>query len=224
MEVVQSNQSKSSFAIRSFQESDFSQMEEIEREVFPTMAPHTSFRREFRNRLAHYLVIHKQSSNFDKGTNISYRRANSLAIFTSPVINKLLGIVGKLFARNFPSPSDTEELIVGFIGFWYMVEESHIVSIVVRPRYRRRGFGELLLDGAIEHAMKSNINSMTLEVRVSNSIARNLYSKYNFHEKGVRKRYYTDDREDALIMSNEDLCQTKYRSRFYKMDTNHQSA
>lgn len=128
------------------------------------------------------------------------------------MINNLLGRVRGLFLRKFSELSDTEELIVGFIGFWYLVEESHIVSIVVRPEYRRRGFGELLLVGAIEHAMKSNINSMTLEVRVSNSIARNLYSKYNFHEKGVRKRYYTDDREDALIMTNGDLCQTKYRS------------
>lgn len=212
MEVVESNQNKNSFAVRPFQEADFPQMEEIEREVFPTMAPHTSFRREFRNRLAHYLVIHKQGSNLDGRTNSSHRRANSLSIFQSRVINNLLDIVRGLFLTNSPALSDTEELIVGFIGFWYMVEESHIVSIAVRPGYRKRGFGELLLDGAIEHAMKSNINSMTLEVRVSNSIARNLYSKYNFHEKGVRKRYYTDDREDALIMTNEDLCQTKYRS------------
>ncbi len=212
MEVAESNQNKNSFAVRPFQEADFPQMEEIEREVFPTMAPRTSFRREFRNRLAHYLVIHKQGCNLDGGTNISCPPANSLSMFQSRVINNLLGRVRGLFLRKFSELSDTEELIVGFIGFWYLVEESHIVSIAVRPEYRRRGFGELLLDGAIEHAMKSNINSMTLEVRVSNSIARNLYSKYNFHEKGVRKRYYTDDREDALIMTNGDLCQTKYRS------------
>ncbi len=222
MELVGRGQNNTSFAVRPFQEGDFAQMEEIEREVFPTMVPHTSFRREFRNRIAHYFVIYEQSRNINECTRISNRRPSSISIFRSRIINNSLGKVREFFSKTFSELHHTEQVIVGFIGVWYIVQESHIVSIAVRPEYRRQGFGELLLIGAIEHAMKFNINSMTLEVRVSNCIARNLYAKYNFCGRGLRKRYYTDDREDALIMTNDNLCQIEYRSRFYKLLNIHQ--
>ena len=86
-----------------------------------------------------------------------------------------------------------------------MTDEAHIVSIGVRRGFRGKGVGELVLIGAIEQAMVRNARVVTLEVRISNHIAQNLYRKYGFEERGIRKGYYTDDREDALIMTTDPI-------------------
>ena len=84
----------------------------------------------------------------------------------------------------------------------------------MRRSYRGRGVGELLLIGAIEEAYRRGASVVTLEVRPSNSIARNLYAKYGFEAKGVRKGYYADDREDALIMTAGPIGEQSYAEMF----------
>ena len=92
-------------------------------------------------------------------------------------------------------------LILGFTGLWLMAGEAHIINLAVRPEFRRRGLGEFLLIGLIEAAAGLKASLITLEVRVSNTAARELYARYGFTERGTRKRYYVDNREDALIMT-----------------------
>jgi ribosomal-protein-alanine N-acetyltransferase len=82
-----------------------------------------------------------------------------------------------------------------------MVDQAHIVAIAVREEYRRRGLGELLLSESIDMALSNGQESVTLEVRRSNESAQTLYEKYRFLKVGVRRRYYTDNHEDALIMT-----------------------
>lgn len=92
-------------------------------------------------------------------------------------------------------------LVLGFAGLWLMAGEAHVINLAVRPEYQRCGLGEFLLSGLIETASELKASLITLEVRVSNQAARALYARYGFTERGVRKRYYVDNREDALIMT-----------------------
>ena len=90
--------------------------------------------------------------------------------------------------------------IIGYCGMWLILDESHITNIAILPEYRGRNLGEVLLNEVIEKAKKLGAHSMTLEVRVSNEIAQKLYRKFGFLNGGIRKRYYTDNYEDALVM------------------------
>jgi ribosomal-protein-alanine N-acetyltransferase len=96
-----------------------------------------------------------------------------------------------------------ELMLVGYVGFWYIVDEAHISTLAVHPEYRGHGIGELLLQTAINDAEKLNARITTLEVRVSNQVAINLYTKYHFELVGCRPRYYRDNNEDALLMTRE---------------------
>jgi ribosomal-protein-alanine N-acetyltransferase len=91
-----------------------------------------------------------------------------------------------------------------------MVDEAHIVAIAVREAYRRRGLGELLLAEAIDLALANQQDCVTLEVRRSNLAAQSLYEKYRFLKVGVRRRYYSDNNEDAIIMTTPPIQHVHY--------------
>jgi len=94
-----------------------------------------------------------------------------------------------------------DEQIVGFAGLWMMVDEAHITTFAVRQGWRRQGIGERLLLALFDMARARHAQVATLEVRPSNVAARRLYEKYGFALTGIRPRYYSDDNEDALIMT-----------------------
>lgn len=95
---------------------------------------------------------------------------------------------------------------VGFGGMWLIIDEGHITNIGVHPEYRGIGIGDKILSSLISICEEENICSMTLEVRASNYIAQNLYKKYGFVGEGIRKAYYEDNKEDALIMWKRNIC------------------
>ena len=101
--------------------------------------------------------------------------------------------------------AEYEDQIVGYFGMWIILDEAHITNIAVSPKMRRQGIGEKMLRFAFEKARELGASKMTLEVRVSNHQAQNLYRKLGFVERGIRKGYYTDTNEDALIMWKDDL-------------------
>ena len=103
--------------------------------------------------------------------------------------------------------------LAGYGGFWMMVDEAHISTIAVAPAYRRRGLGEMLLLCLVDEAQKKNAAMVTLEVRVSNIVAQTLYEKYGFETQGKRVRYYSDNGEDAYIMTTPPLASPEYRQR-----------
>jgi [ribosomal protein S18]-alanine N-acetyltransferase len=103
--------------------------------------------------------------------------------------------------------------IVGFGGLWVMVDEAHITTFAVDPRWRRRGIGEWMLLGLIDRALERGAREATLEVRLSNMPARRLYEKYGFRPVGIRPRYYSDNGEDALIMTTDALAAPEMRER-----------
>ena len=98
------------------------------------------------------------------------------------------------------------------MGVWFMGGEGHIVSIAVKESFRGQGLGELLLLGAVEMALRRDQQVVTLEGRVSNSIAQRLYTKYGFTQVGIRKGYYSDNREDAFIMITNTITSPEYQA------------
>lgn len=93
--------------------------------------------------------------------------------------------------------------VVGYVGIWFVMDEGHITNVAVHSDYRGRKIGDELVKKLVKLCKENNIVSMTLEVRVSNIVAQNLYKKYGFKLAGIRKEYYSDNKEDAMIMWND---------------------
>lgn len=91
-------------------------------------------------------------------------------------------------------------IVIGYGGMWVILDEGHITNIAVHPEFRGIGAGKKIIEGLIQICKEQNMASLTLEVRVSNYVAQNLYKSFGFIEEGVRKNYYNDNNEDAIIM------------------------
>ena len=94
--------------------------------------------------------------------------------------------------------------VLGFAGVWIVAGEGDITNIAVNPSYRKQGIASRLLEKLFEVCKENNCAEITLEVRASNIAAQNLYKKFNFKEEGIRKKYYSDNGEDAIIMWRRD--------------------
>ncbi|SFG99523.1 ribosomal protein S18-alanine N-acetyltransferase [Sporolactobacillus nakayamae] len=102
------------------------------------------------------------------------------------------------FATYFVA--ELAEKIIGYCGVWVIVDEAHITNLAVLDGYRGLKVGESLLRQVMLYAISRHAHSMSLEVRVSNAIAQNLYRKVGFRNGGIRKNYYSNNGEDALVM------------------------
>ncbi|MCX6009119.1 MAG: ribosomal protein S18-alanine N-acetyltransferase [Chloroflexi bacterium] len=201
------------YIIRRMQDRDIPQAVEIDREAFPTQWPHptyASFKQELRNRLACYIVVTKPGE-------IKAVKQNA---DNNGFWQRLLHLFDhdRFFGEEIPPPST--EYIVGIAGFWVMVDEAHITTLAVRDAYRRQGIGERLLIEIIE-AAQLNVNVVTLEARVSNKQAQALYQKYEFQKVGVRRAYYTDNGEDAVLMTTDSLASNTFQSHFQQLKQSH---
>ncbi len=96
-------------------------------------------------------------------------------------------------------------IVVGYLGYRVVIDEMHILIVAVEPRWRRRGIAQRLLCQAMEQARQAACTRATLEVRVSNTAAQQLYYRYKFAPVGVRPRYYSRPPEDALILWRDPL-------------------
>ena len=167
----------------------------IEEAVFPTPWSASSFRYEVSsNPYSHYLVAR---------------------LCNSPNKERLASIREAL--RRLIGSQELDWSLAGYGGFWLMVDEAHISTLAVHPDLRGRGLGELLLVSLLNRAVELRAAVATLEVRVSNSVAQALYEKYGFVQAGRRKGYYTDTREDALIMTAGPLPSASCQSRFQRL-------
>jgi ribosomal-protein-alanine N-acetyltransferase len=109
------------------------------------------------------------------------------------------------------------DVVTGYGGMWLMVDEAHITTFAVHPAWRRQRIGERLLVAFLDLAIDRGAHEATLEVRLSNLPARRLYEKYGFRPVGLRPRYYSDDHEDALIMTTEALDEPGMRDRIARL-------
>ena len=205
-----------SYRIRLMSKEDIKQVTEIDREAFPTMWPPVNFQSELTNRLAHYIVA-------CNGT-ILENKAEARPDPNPPPPRTFMGVKLPFLSRPKPIieivPTPVDHL-AGFVGTWLMVDEAHIINIAVRESHRGQGAGELLLISSIDLAASLKASVVTLEVRVSNVIAQKLYSKYGFNHVGTRKKYYTDNNEDALIMTTDDINSSYFQEKFQALKQKH---
>lgn len=194
------------FFIEPMRERDIARVQEIERQSFSTPWSASTYLRELRSPdHSRYIVAR-----------ISHVQPPEQPRDAEPRRGWLSNLVLSRFAAAAP-PSPYA--VVGYGGIWLTVDEAHITTIASAPEVRGKGVGELLLNGLIDLGIEMGARFMTLEVRVSNVVAQNLYLKYGFEARGTRKRYYTDNNEDALIMWTGDITLPEYQHRLRHLRT-----
>lgn len=104
--------------------------------------------------------------------------------------------------------------IIAFVGLWHIFEEAHITTLAVHPEYRNLQLAQILMIKAIEDCYKNMIKYITLEVRESNIPAISLYEKFLFESIGMRKNYYQDNGENAIIMFTQNIWYDKFKNNF----------
>ena len=194
------------YLVRPMNADDIPQVSAIDREAFPTEWPPPSFRREMASSMVRYLVACDESRR--AGPRVEGPVARKTA--WESVVSRIRHVLG----RNHSSPrsvADDRPLIVGYASIWMMVDESHLTSIAVRKSHQRQGVGELLLMAIIRLSMQMRADVITLEARASNHGAQVLYAKYGFKAVGIRRRYYTDNSEDAVVMTTDKINSPSYR-------------
>jgi ribosomal-protein-alanine N-acetyltransferase len=215
------------YVVRPMDLGDISQVMEIEKDSFPSMWPSTAFKREIRhNRLARYLVAVEQTVQEGETTEAEFGppdpRVPTAPPLSPPRLGRWLIELRRLFgAEEDAEPVPHQDLVIGFVGVWLIADEAHIVTIAVRESHRRRGIGELLLIAAIELTLMNERELVSLECRVSNDAAMALYDKYGFQRLGIRPHYYSDNREDAIIMTAEHIDRAPYQSLFRQLREEH---
>ena len=178
----------------------------IERDSFTAPWPASAYRRELiENRMAHYFVLRISPQIEIPEPQVDPVHPGRRGFFSA--------LIPRAFRQEWP-PAPSAISMAGYAGLWLMVDEAHITTIGVRPQFRGRGYGELLLVTLVEAALDINARWLTLEVRVSNQMEQNLYRKYGFHDAGTRRRYYSDNNEDALIMWTDEINSPPFQARY----------
>jgi ribosomal-protein-alanine N-acetyltransferase len=127
---------------------------------------------------------------------LSFTRPWTRAMYESEFLNR---DTSRMYVLRTPA-----RLVAGYCAAWFVLDEVHINNIAVRPELRGRGLGSALLARVIEEGRAAGATRATLEVRRSNDDARRLYERFGFRVAGVRRDYYTDPSEDALVLWRED--------------------
>lgn len=197
------------YFIEPMAEGDIGAVQAIERQSFSTFWSASTYRRELlQGASSRYIVLRASPTQPPPR---AARDSRPSFIGRAFLRRTLVGqFVAGLFA---PAPSPSPFPLVGYGGLWITESEAHITTIAVSPEHRGRGLGELLLNGLIDNAADGHASWVSLEVRVSNLVAQNLYLKYGFRPAGTRTRYYTDNGEDALMMWTEPINSPEYQQR-----------
>jgi ribosomal-protein-alanine N-acetyltransferase len=205
-----------SLYVRPMCKEDVAQVKEIDREAFPTQWPPPDYRRELQNPLARLIVVYDESKTVAE-PEVKAPPEKGISGLASKV--RRLWRRERFFGDKLP-PSD-RQYVLGFAGIWIMADEAHLTNIAVRKQYQRQGIGERLMISIIDLAAEFKADFITLEVRVSNTAAQSLYSKYGFTQISVRRGYYTDNREDALLMSTESIDSATFQARLQRLKQAH---
>ena len=213
--VVQSRPQKqvNDYWARYADAADAREMTRLLREVFPDFSNPISYVRDIsRPDIAHILAVRKLTDN----ERIAAENQNSglLQAITSRLPIPWLN-------SNGAYQSHDDERIAGLVSIWIVLDQAHITAIATSPHERRRGIGGLLMVLAINEAIDRGAEVATLEVRKSNQRAQALYRRFGFTETGIRHKYYSDNKEDALIMSTPNMHLMSYRRLFQRQVDEH---
>lgn len=181
------NETKAKVTLEAMGLDDIPQVVEIDRLSFPLPWPARAYKYELTENGASHFIVAVEPKDPETGRQSWFR----------------------------PNPS--RRTVIGYVGFWQVVDEAHISTIAVHPANRGQGVGEQLLAAGLLKAIELGTAQATLEVRVSNSAAQSLYRKYGFDVTGRRVGYYRDNGEDALIMAVYGMDRPEFRERLVKV-------
>ena len=204
-----------SIYLRRLQREDITEVVEIEREAFSPTWVSSPFKRDINNKRACYLVACLDQANDVPRPDPESQPGQDVEAEQS-WLSRLAGRLG-FGGVEVEAPDEEDPAIAGYVSVWYQGDEAHITEIAVRETMRGNGIGELLLIGSLRAAREYGSHVMTLEARVSNFIAQRLYEKYSFKSVGIRKGYYSDNREDAVIMTTTPIGTDEYARMFREL-------
>lgn len=198
------------YRVEPMRSEDISQVMQIEHVAFTAPWSARAYDYELHyNEMAHYFVARPQEelsrTPLHSGNGSSRKRHS----FWDRFIRQEL--------RSTVPETVSHSPVVGYGGLWLMVDESHISTIATHPDWRGRGIGELLLLAMLDRSAEIGANIVTLEVRVSNSAAQALYTKYRFEIAGRRKGYYSDNGEDAYVMSTPQITTAQFSQHILEL-------
>lgn len=175
---------------RAMSREDLGQVLEIERASFPNPWPASAYRYEMEHNSAATYIVLRRVGEPERPPSASPQ-------------------------GSAPIPEDGP--ILGYAGFWLILDEAHISTIAIAPYERGRGLALLLLLEVIRRAAELEAQLVTLEVRRSNRVAQTLYHKCGFQQTGIRRGYYSDNREDALILASPPLSDPGYQDHLQRL-------
>jgi len=180
------------FICRELKKSDIEQVSIIEEDAFPELFPQTQFKKELQRTQSTILVS-------------KVNELNPKSIKLMPSSKNLYYKQGKTGWKK------GDDFLTGFLTYWELFDEIHIMAIGVRREYTKLKIASLLLSECINNIIKKSFNKINLEVRKSNIPAIGLYTNFGFEIVGERKKFYPDNHENALIMSLSPILSEEYK-------------
>jgi ribosomal-protein-alanine N-acetyltransferase len=190
---------------------DVADVSRVERRCFANPWPASAYRRELQNPAQNHYVVLRALPQLGAGDPHAGLPSPGDDARPEPRSVPRRSLLPIAVPRRHDDNDGARGRLVGFAGMWMAFDEAHVTTIGVDPDYRGRGLGELLLLCMFDEAVARGANWLTLEVRISNAAAQTLYRKYGFSVQGTRKRYYSDNNEDALIMWSRPLSDREFR-------------
>jgi ribosomal-protein-alanine N-acetyltransferase len=203
------------YSVRAMNVDDIAQVGAIDREAFPTEWPPPSFKRELNSSIVRYVVAFDESGQTLGSTKTMTTRSRTA---WESLVSRMRHLSGRDHAVADVTTAQNEQFIVGYASIWMLGDESHLTSIAVCKTHQHQGIGELLLMSIIKISLQMKAQVVTLEVRVSNRGAQALYEKYGFKTVGTRRRYYTDNGEDAVIMTTDKIAAPVYQAKLRDLE------
>jgi len=206
------------FRIEPMTLNDVAEVGRVERLCFSNPWPSSAYRRELRLPDQNfYIVLREESPAVTAVNGAGGDSGGGRDRGDGPRTIARRTLLPLAFGRRAETDGRPERPVVGFAGMWLLFDEAHITTIGVDPDFRGRHLGELMLIALTDEAMRRNASWLTLEVRVSNEAAQHLYRKYGFKVQGTRRRYYSDNNEDAHIMWSPSLRDHGYLRNLRRM-------
>jgi ribosomal-protein-alanine N-acetyltransferase len=212
---------RNEYSVRAASLADSIMLESIEREAFPGMTPFTKIERDLARENGLYLTAVRAWHPDEQASGPRFAIATQSEKEDDSFTARVRRNIDRYLLDYVSRPKLPSDYIAGFVGLWFVLDEAHIVIIGIRESDRREGIGDQLLISALEQAVENDSRVMTLEVRESNGPAIELYTKYGFQRVGLRRRYYSDNGENAVIMTTPPIQSDDYRNQFTKLIEQH---
>lgn len=214
-------ETRNDYSVRPATLNDAEMLESIEREAFPGLTPVTRVSRDLTRENGLYLAAVREWQPDDRQMGPRFAIATRAERENDRFTARMRRNIDRFLLDHVNRPKLPPDYIAGFAGLWFVLDEAHVVVIGLREAERSKGIGEMLLISGIEQAMENDSRVVTLEVRKSNMVAIELYRKYGFQEVGLRRRYYSDNGEDAVIMTTPPVQGDDYQAHFTRLIGQH---